>query len=288
MFSSFYAAHRTRAAFTLIELLVVIAIIAILAAILFPVFAQAREKARQASCLSNLKQIGTGLMMYTQDYDETLAGNAVGQGNSSPNGDAGLASQSAIGFMDPDNSKVNRNWGRDVQPYIKNTQVYACSSAPNRSEYRSHVVSDYRETTDPRGANSSYMLNGIASTKALAAMPAPADIIFLHEYRYKSRTAQVRPRLANTTDTFPRRFAEFNHFFYVYQHNEGANLLYSDGHAKWKKKTAIMFREFGADMTGQPNPNRAFQDPKTGCGQDANGASAAACPDTSVQLREAF
>ena len=64
-----------RWAFTLIELLVVIAIIAILAAILFPVFAQARAKARQTACLSNMKQIGTGLMMYTQDYDEILPGN---------------------------------------------------------------------------------------------------------------------------------------------------------------------------------------------------------------------
>src|SRR5579885_285931 len=63
---------RRRNAFTLIELLVVIAIIAILAAILFPVFAQAREKARQTACLSNMKQIGLGLMMYLQDYDETL------------------------------------------------------------------------------------------------------------------------------------------------------------------------------------------------------------------------
>jgi len=63
-----------RKGFTLIELLVVIAIIAILAAILFPVFARAREKARQTSCLSNMKQIGLAFMMYTQDYDETLPG----------------------------------------------------------------------------------------------------------------------------------------------------------------------------------------------------------------------
>jgi prepilin-type N-terminal cleavage/methylation domain-containing protein len=62
---------RQRGGFTLIELLVVIAIIAILAAILFPVFAQAREKARQTTCVSNLKQIGTAFMMYVQDYDET-------------------------------------------------------------------------------------------------------------------------------------------------------------------------------------------------------------------------
>src|SRR5437868_15440430 len=65
--------HRVlRRGFTLIELIVVIAIIAILAAILFPVFAQARESARQTTCLSNQKQLGTGLMMYAQDYDETL------------------------------------------------------------------------------------------------------------------------------------------------------------------------------------------------------------------------
>src|SRR5262245_10999419 len=75
---------RRRHGFTLIELLVVIAIIAILAAILFPVFAQAREKARQASCLSNMKQISLGWQMYMQDYDETwifrVGGAAIGKG----------------------------------------------------------------------------------------------------------------------------------------------------------------------------------------------------------------
>src|SRR5947209_2680216 len=94
---------QARRAFTLIELLVVIAIIAILAAILFPVFAQARAKARQTSCLSNTKQMGTGLYMYTQDYDEMLAGNATGNSSAAaPNSstaDAGYAPPGAPGTV---------------------------------------------------------------------------------------------------------------------------------------------------------------------------------------------
>src|SRR4051794_1213489 len=103
-----------RRAFTLIELLVVIAIIAILAAILFPVFAQAREAARQSSCLSNMKQIGTALTMYTQDYDETLAGNdGIEEGFGLPQG-----------LLTPCcGPNANRNWARDVQPYVKNLKV---------------------------------------------------------------------------------------------------------------------------------------------------------------------
>ncbi|MEI6503286.1 MAG: DUF1559 domain-containing protein [Armatimonadota bacterium] len=91
-----------RKGFTLIELLVVIAIIAILAAILFPVFAKAREKARQASCLSNTKQLGLAIMQYAQDYDELLPGTYT--------------------------QNPNTLWAQNIAPYTKNTQVFSCPS----------------------------------------------------------------------------------------------------------------------------------------------------------------
>jgi prepilin-type N-terminal cleavage/methylation domain-containing protein/prepilin-type processing-associated H-X9-DG protein len=268
--------RSSRHAFTLIELLVVIAIIAILAAILFPVFAQAREKARQTSCLSNLKQIGLGLMMYTQDYDEVLPGNALTTPNTAQ-GDAGLATVSAIGFMDTDQTKVIRNWGRDTQPYIKNTQIYNCPNSVPRSSYS--AGSAYAETTDPNGRNASYLLNGITATKAMAAIPAPADIIYLHEYRFNSRASQVRPCPLNAAN--PTIFYQFNHVFYDYMHSQGGNLLYCDGHAKFKKKTAIKFKDFGANTSGLANPDQAFQDENNGC-------NTTTCPDNGIQLSAAF
>jgi prepilin-type N-terminal cleavage/methylation domain-containing protein len=104
------AMQRRKSGFTLIELLVVIAIIAILAAILFPVFAQAREKARQASCLSNLKQSGIAGMMYVQDYDETYPLSLyINMGNNPP---------CVFSFYNA------------LSPYQKNSQVMLCPSAP--------------------------------------------------------------------------------------------------------------------------------------------------------------
>jgi prepilin-type N-terminal cleavage/methylation domain-containing protein len=108
--------RRKCGAFTLIELLVVIAIIAILAAILFPVFAQAREKARQTSCLSNLKQIGTAALMYAQDYDERAPRNWYGP--------MGFEATTAPGDA-PDRYK----WMDVLQPYIR-THTSRCPSAP--------------------------------------------------------------------------------------------------------------------------------------------------------------
>src|SRR5918999_2235755 len=106
--------QRGRRGFTLIELLVVIAIIAILAAILFPVFAQAREKARETTCLSNCKQIALAFQMYAQDFDQqfTWQGPRLGDDNAD--------------FMAP-NAKPT--WGAGLMPYIKSPKVYICPSA---------------------------------------------------------------------------------------------------------------------------------------------------------------
>src|SRR5476651_2713509 len=98
--------------FTLIELLVVIAIIAILAAILFPVFARARENARRATCQNNLKQLGLGMTQYAQDYDELMPSDLY----------AGTSGTFANDYV---------TWGDLIQPYLKSLQVFTCPSTTN-------------------------------------------------------------------------------------------------------------------------------------------------------------
>ena len=138
---------RLTRGFTLIELLVVIAIIAILAAILFPVFARARESARRTGCMSNMKQVTTGIMMYTQDYDEVM-----------PYQDGDICdwalSKKAI-------------WITSVMPYVKNKKVWICPSAD-----------DWGAKGD---SDSNYWYSGHASGKALAAVPLPAESILFVE-----------------------------------------------------------------------------------------------------------
>src|SRR5690606_13826243 len=118
--------HRT--GFTLIELLVVIAIISILAAILFPVFARARENARRTSCLSNLKQIGLGIMMYTQDYDEKYPFSypAVAAERTKQT-DTSMPGYKFTTNLGSDAHWVT--WMDRIYPYVKSTQLFVCPSA---------------------------------------------------------------------------------------------------------------------------------------------------------------
>src|SRR6478672_5615788 len=117
--------HRTRRAFTLIELLVVIAIIALLAAILFPVFARARENARKSSCANNLKQIGLGVAQYSQDYDEILPRQwYANNGNS-------------VGY-EPGGAPRTR-WMDVIFPYVKSQQVFTCPSHTSNQSYVIHA-----------------------------------------------------------------------------------------------------------------------------------------------------
>jgi prepilin-type N-terminal cleavage/methylation domain-containing protein/prepilin-type processing-associated H-X9-DG protein len=162
---------RNRRAFTLIELLVVIAIIAILAAILFPVFAQAREKARSISCLSNLKQIGTASMMYIQDYDETYM----------------------CGWGEPDGSTM---WRWVLNPYIQRngTSMYN-GNATNNSIL---ICPSTRIGVTSYGYNQAHFANRWAQAPngnwnnggiGMAAITEPANLVMIGEAAKSGRTS---------------------------------------------------------------------------------------------------
>jgi len=183
--------QRVRKAFTLIELLVVIAIIAILAAILFPVFAQARESARTTSCLSNTKQVSLGVLQYLQDYDERFPlwvwcdsvnqGNPGNYGPGTPDTPWGPWKNNHIG------------WDKTVQPYIKNIQVFKCPSNDTGVETNA-TPNDGGDDQAPTGAVN-YSMNSHLnareqSTSNIARVRFPAVTILLAESSKASSTGE--------------------------------------------------------------------------------------------------
>ena len=203
-----------RKGFTLIELLVVIAIIAILAAILFPVFAKAREKARQASCSSNLKQLTLACSMYGQDYDERYV----------PKCHNRLA-------LD-----MRYYWYGNVQPYIKNQQILSCPSRPWPGNKCSCGGGEDRPVAPSydmpcSGWTAATLTMGVAggSGRLDSEVPAPAETIYMHDTNCSAFTMDGNP---NWGLLAPNRMMHPNSL----RHNDGFNAAFADGHVKWVRQ----------------------------------------------------
>ena len=189
---------ETRRGFTLIELLVVIAIIALLAAILFPVFARARENARKSSCANNVKQIGLGFQQYIQDFDETFTG--IWNGSST-------------------NLDLQRNWPAALTPYLKSEQIFRCPSESRdvavgyaaNNWLNNRAIADIQQTSRVVVLMDAFLASGGGRSKTNAAT--------LNGLNDDYTIWSAARRITNKANRMPR-------------HLEANNILYADGHVK--------------------------------------------------------
>lgn len=206
--------QNKRGGFTLIELLVVIAIISILAAILFPVFARARENARRASCQSNLKQISLGIMQYTQDYDEKYP----------------LLQDPTAGSGIP--------YTAAIQPYVKSTQLFICPSGSRdvaTTEDNGTIADKTWKTTTPTykaNAEGSYGMNRYLTGStgvSMATVDQPAITAFIFDCSWYDSVGAVLPA---------------DSMFEAARHLDGSNIAYADGHVKFAVKNNLPLLTF--------------------------------------------
>ena len=207
-----------RKGFTLIELLVVIAIIAILASILFPVFSRAREKARQTSCLSNIKQLSLAANMYSGDYDEMLPTNVMDT-NGSGVQDAG-----------------DMTWRSMILPYVKNTQIFMCPSDKDMGGGTAfHSAMDY-------GEKSGYGLNVCNWAACPPTPPYGRDLGGCEDASNVILFAETRgsESFCDPSGNQGRGWVpDASAYPATVRHNMGMNCAFVDGHAKWLKPTML-------------------------------------------------
>jgi prepilin-type processing-associated H-X9-DG protein len=217
----------------------VIAIITILAAFLFPVFAQAREKARQSVCLSNMRQVGVALYMYTQDFDEMLP----------------LALQTEdVGRPDAPVDLIGA-----LEPYTKDKHVFACPSTVNGS------LSGFKGKDPTELRCTSYMGNSVVLGRPLAVIPNPAEIVYFQEDTYRWRISWLRPRAAEKPRTYTwwhwdQGSVPAGKETYSSLHSEGGNLVFADGHVKYKPYQKTRSSDFGLvpDDGHEANANKRY------------------------------
>ena len=238
--------------FTLIELLVVISIIAVLAAILFPVFARARENARRASCMSNMKQIALGFMMYTQDYDEHYPMAAYHGATVNNNPGQQQTDHSMPGYIygvyNNSGATMTRyiTWMDLIYPYVKSTQIFECPSyQPNTAVTESTTHNPNKLHLPSYGYNQAisnwytyhqYYCGGPTCNAddvplSMAAVNRPAEVYLVVEY--------IDPYSWLATPLRQGQLARGTTSNTVAPHLDGGNSVFADGHVKWENSSIM-------------------------------------------------